>query len=79
LLPGRLTPVYFSLTKLRDSRAACPKGFVMRLIVSAGLVIALVFPLVGCVAPNQGASAVVPKTPYPTNLVLPSDVLPVLL
>jgi hypothetical protein len=51
----------------------------MRLIVSVGLVIALVFPLVGCVAPNQGASAVIPKTPYPTNLVLPSDVLPVLL
>jgi hypothetical protein len=51
----------------------------MRLILSASLVVALLFPLAGCVSPNPGVSAAVPKTQYPSNLITPTDILPVLL
>jgi hypothetical protein len=55
------------------------RGPVMRLILSASLVVALIFPLAGCVSPNPGVSAAVPKTQYPSNLITPTDILPVLL
>jgi hypothetical protein len=51
----------------------------MRQAITVGLMIAIMFPLVGCASPTQRGSASVRQSQYPYDLVLPSDVIPVFL
>jgi hypothetical protein len=51
----------------------------MRMILSAGLMIAIACSLLGCATPAQVQSAPVQRAQYPASLVLPSDVMSLVL